>query len=385
MSTPAAAAIPSAPSAAPIPWLDNKAQQRRLGGAIERAIARVVEHGAFLMGPEMRAFEAELAAYAGVRHVLSCASGTDALLMLLMAKAVGPGDAVLCPSFTFTATAEVVHRLGATAVFLDVGDANFNLDPAQLEPGLAAARAAGLRPVGIIPVDLFGQPADYDAIGAFARAHGLWVLADAAQSLGSSRDGRRVGTLGDFAATSFYPTKALGAYGDGGAIFTDDDGLREVLASIRAHGEGRDRYENVRLGLTGRMDTIQAAVLLEKLRIYDEEIAARNRVAERYRAGLGNRVAVPALDAGVRSNWACYTIQVDGRDALQAKLKAEGIPTMIYYPRPLHRQPPYRACPTAGPLAVTERLAGRVLSLPIHAYLEPETQDRIIAAIHDAL
>lgn len=373
-------------SSAPLPFIDLKAQRRRLGPQIEAAIGRVLEHGAFIMGPEVRELEAQLAAYAGVKHCISCASGTDALMMVLMAKGIGPGDAVFCPSFTFAATAEVVALLGASPVFVDVREDDFNIDPQSLAAAIPVAEAAGLTPRAIIAVDLFGQPADYRALQPLADAHGLWILADAAQSFGASYDNRRVGALGDVATTSFFPAKPLGCYGDGGAIFTHDDDFRDVLHSIRVHGQGRDKYENVRLGITGRLDTMQAAVLLQKMTIFDDEIAARNAVADRYAAGLPKSIAAPAVLAGRTSVWAQYTVLLDNRDAVQQALQAEGIPTMIYYLRPLHTQPPYARFPQVpGGVPVTDRLAQRVLSLPMHPYLDVPTQERILEAVHRAV
>jgi dTDP-4-amino-4,6-dideoxygalactose transaminase len=368
---------------APIPFVDLQSQRRRIASGVDRAIARVLEHGQFILGPEVVELETALAAYAGVKHVLSCASGTDALLLLLMAKEIGPGDAVLVPSFTFTASAEVIALLGATPVFVDVSADDFNMDPASLEAAIASVAGSGLTLRGVMPVDLFGQAARYPEIERIAKRHGLWVLADAAQSLGARLDNVRVGALGDFATTSFFPAKPLGCYGDGGAVFCNDEELIAVLRSLRVHGQSpADKYENVRIGITGRLDTIQAAVLLQKLTIFDDELAVRDRVAQRYAAGLGDVVAVPRLRAGATSCWACYTILVDDRDGVAARLKERGVPSAIYYPRPLHTQPPYLKFPAApGGLPVTEHLAARVLSLPIHAYLDPATQDRIIEAV----
>jgi dTDP-4-amino-4,6-dideoxygalactose transaminase len=379
-----AAPVPAALAA--IPFIDLQAQRRRIATDVERAIGRVLEHGQYILGPEVAELERALADYCGVRHALSCGSGTDALLLLLLAQGVGPGDAVFCPSFTFAASAEVIALIGATPVFVDVAPDDFNLAPASFEAALAATAASGLRPCGVMPVDLFGQPARYPEIERIARRHGLWVLADAAQSFGARLDNRRVGGLGDFAATSFFPAKPLGCYGDGGAVFVNDDALLEVLRSLRVHGQGRDKYENVRVGINGRMDTMQAAVLLQKLKIFDDELAARDCVAARYTAALEGVVAVPRLRAGVTSIWASYTIEVDDRDGVVERLKALGIPAMVYYPRPLHRQGPYARFPVApGGLPVTEALAARVLSLPMHAYLDEATQDRIIEGLRASL
>src|ERR1700709_1683794 len=274
--------------AEPVAFIDLAAQRRRLGKSIDEAVSRVLTHCQFINGPEVTQLEAALAAFSGAKHVVSCASGTDALLMVLMAKDVGRGDAVLCPSFTFCATGEAVALTGATPVFVDVDEATFNIDADSLKRGIATARKLGLKPRAVIPVALFGQSADHDAIGAVAEAEGLFVLDDAAQAFGASYKGRRLGTFGLVTATSFFPAKPLGCYGDGGAIFTDDAELAETLRSIRVHGQGSDKYDNVRLGLTGRLDTIQAAILIEKLKIFEDEIAARNRIADPYRARDGD-------------------------------------------------------------------------------------------------
>jgi dTDP-4-amino-4,6-dideoxygalactose transaminase len=372
----------------PIPFVDLIAQRHRLGRSLDDAVSRVMAHCQFINGPEVTQLEADLAAYSGARHVVTCASGTDALLMVLMAKNIGPGDAVLCPTFTFCATAEVVALTGATPVLVDVNEVTFNIDAASLARGIATARKAGLKPRAVIPVDLFGQPADFDAISPVAEAEGLFVLDDAAQGFGASYKGRRLGTFGLATATSFFPAKPLGCFGDGGAIFTDDAALAEKLRSIRVHGHGSDKYDNVRLGLTARLDTMQAAILIEKLKIFDDEIAARNRVARRYANGLGNIVAVPRVADGCTSIWAVYTVRVPGgrRDALVEALKARGVPSMVYYPKSIHQQTAYRHFPVAeGGVAVSERLSQEVISLPIHAYLDEPTQDRIIKAVRDAL
>jgi dTDP-4-amino-4,6-dideoxygalactose transaminase len=372
----------------PIQFIDLGAQRRRLGTKIDEAVARVIDSAAFIMGPEVGRLESDLAAFCGAKHVVSCASGTDALALVLMAKEVRPGDAILCPSFTFAATAEVVAWLGATPVFVDVHEDTFNIDPASLEAALKTARAKGLNPVGVIAVDLFGQPADYGAIVPFCEREGLWLLDDAAQGWGGTYKGRRIGTFGAATATSFFPAKPLGCYGDGGAIFTDDAELDSVLRSLRVHGQGADKYDNVRIGMTGRLDTIQAAVLIEKLKIFEDEIAARNEVARRYNEGLAELATVPFVLEDCVSTWAQYTIRVapERRDALAATLKAQGIPTAIYYPRPLHQQTAYKAFPVGGNgLPVSDRIAREVISLPMHPYLDEATQDRIIGAVQAAL
>ncbi len=372
----------------PIPFIDVAAQRRRLGPAIDAAVGRVLNHCQFILGPEVKAFEAELTAFCGARHVVTCASGTDALVLALRAMGVGAGDAVLCPSFTFCATAEVAVLVGATPVFVDVDATTFNIDAKGIAGAIAIAQEAGLKPKAIIPVDLFGLPADHAAIAAAAKAENLLILDDAAQGFGGVYDNRRLGTFGQTTATSFFPAKPLGCYGDGGAVMTDDDGLAEALRSLRVHGQGSDKYDNVRIGLASRLDTIQAAILSEKLKIFLDEIDARNKAARRYNEGLGDVVTVPTVPAGSTSVWAQYTIRVAGgrRDALAAALKVEGIPTAIYYPIPLHRQEAYKHYPVGkGGVAVSDRLAAEVISLPMHAYLDAATQDRIIDATRRAL
>lgn len=373
----------------PVPFIDLAAQRRRLGKSVDDAVSGVLAHCQFINGPEVAQLEAALAAFSGAKHVVTCASGTDALLMVLMAKDVGRGDAVLCPSFTFCATGEAVALTGATPVFVDVDQATFNMDANSLKRGIATAKKLGLKPRAVIPVDLFGQSADHDAIGQIAKAEGMFVLDDAAQGFGASYNGRRLGTFGLATATSFFPAKPLGCFGDGGAIFTDDAALAEKLRSVRVHGQGSDKYDNIRLGLTARLDTMQAAVLIEKLKIFEDEIAARNEVAERYAQGLGNVVTVPRVASGCTSVWAQYTIRLpDGtdRDGFAAALKVQGVPTAIYYPKSMHQQIAYRDFPVAdGGLPASERLSRDVISLPMHAYLDEPTQERIIKTVRGAL
>ena len=371
-----------------IPFIDLAAQRKRLGPAIDAAVARVLTHCQFIIGPEVTAFERELAEFAGARHAVSCASGTDALVLGLRALSVGPGDAVICPSFTFCATAEVAVLVGATPVFVDVDPETFNIDVKGVPGAVEAAKAAGLKPKAIIPVDLFGLPAEHSAIAKAAEAHGLFIVDDAAQGFGATYHNRRLGTFGQVTCTSFFPAKPLGCYGDGGAVLTDDDGIAATLRSLRVHGQGTDKYDNVRIGLASRLDTIQAAVLCEKLKIFQDEIDARQAVAQRYAEGLKDIVTVPDVPAGLTSVWAQYTIRVSGgrRDALAAALKAEGIPTAIYYPIPLHRQVAYKHYPAGtGGLAGSDRLAGEVISLPMPPYLDATTQDRIVEGVRRAL
>ena len=369
-----------------IPFIDVAAQRRRLGSAVDAAVGRVLSHCQFILGPEVRTFESDLAAYCGARWAISCASGTDALVLALRAMGIGPGDAVLCPAFTFCATAEVAALVGATPVFVDVEATTFNINPEGIAGGIAAARDAGLKPKAIIPVDLFGLPADHAAIAT--QAENLRILDDAAQGFGATYNNRRLGTFGHATATSFFPAKPLGCYGDGGAVLTDDEAFADALRSLRVHGQGSDKYDNVRIGLASRLDTIQAAILIEKLKIFPDEIDARNRIARRYSEALADVAKVPTVPAGSVSVWAQYTIRVSGgrRDALATSLKAEGIPTAIYYPIPLHRQQAYKHYPVGkGGVAVSDRLAGEVISLPMHAYLDLATQDRIIDALRRAL
>jgi dTDP-4-amino-4,6-dideoxygalactose transaminase len=373
----------------PIPFIDVAAQRQRLGKTLDKAVARVFGHCQFISGPEVAQLEAALAAFSGAGHVVTCSSGTDALLMVLMARGIARGDAVLCPSFTFCATGEAVAITGATPVFVDVDEVTFNMDAASLKRGISTAKKLGLKPKAVIPVDLFGQSADHDPIEAIATEEGLFVLDDAAQGFGASYKGHRLGAFGLATATSFFPAKPLGCFGDGGAIFTDDAELAHTLRSIRVHGQGADKYDNVRIGLTARLDTVQAAILIEKLKIFEDEILARNKVAERYAEGLGNVVTVPRLAVGCTSVWAQYTIRLPAgtnRDGFAAALKAQGIPTSIYYPKSMHQQTAYRDFPVAeGGLAVSERLSADVISLPMHAYLDEPTQNRVIAAVHGAV
>ncbi len=366
-----------------IPFVDLAEQQRRIREDLDFRIAKVLDHGGYILGPEVSELEGELAAFAGCRHAIAVSSGTDALLAVLMAKGIGPGDAVFLPSFTFTATAEVVLQCGATPVFVEVDSATFNIDPNFLREAIVHTAAQGqARPAAIVAVDLFGQPADYRAINDLASEHSLFVLADAAQSFGASYHNRTVGTLTDVTATSFYPAKPLGCYGDGGAIFTDDKDLATTCISLRAHGQGEGRYDIVRLGLNARLDTLQAAVLLSKLTIFEDEVRLRRLVAQRYTEKLAELVETPVQLPGTNSIWAQYTIKLPRRDAVAAVLRQRGIPTQIYYPLPMHLQPAYAKYGGGeGSLPVSERLSREVLALPMHPYLDHAA----IAAICDAL
>jgi dTDP-4-amino-4,6-dideoxygalactose transaminase len=364
-------------------FIDLQAQRRRLGPSLERAIMQAVEGGQWVMGPQVAELEKRLSEFAGVKHTIACANGTDALMIVLRAWDVGPGDAVFVPTFTFAASAEVVALVGATPVFVDVLEDTYNMDPASLEWAIAMVKREGkLNPRVVMPVDLFGQTADYRLLEPLCKREGLKMLCDAAQGFGAQLDGRRAGGIGDAASTSFFPAKPLGCYGDGGATFTNDDALAQTLRSIRIHGQGSDKYENVRIGVNSRLDTIQAAILIEKLKAFPAEIEQRERIAQRYNSAFraSNRIVVPHVIEGAQSTWAQYTIQVPDRAKLQADLKAKGIPTAVYYPIPLSSQKGYRHFPSA-PTPVSDRICKTVMSLPMHPDLDAATQDRIIAEV----
>ncbi len=376
-------------------FIDLAAQQRRLKPQIDAAIARVLAHGAYVMGPEVAAFEKDLGDFMGFGRALSCANGTDALVLPLQAWDIGPGDAVFCPSFTFAATPEIVPWVGATPVFVDILPDTFNIDPAALEVAIATVRAKGkFTPKGVIAVDLFGQPADYPAIRAICDREGLKLIADSAQGFGCTLDGKHPLHWADAATTSFFPAKPLGCYGDGGAVLTKSDADWDRMDSFRVHGkavktdlEGQTfdhdpKYMNMRIGRNSRLDTLQAAILIEKLKVFADEIAARNRVADRYADGLKNHVlAVPKVIEGGVSTWAQYTIEHESRDSLMVHLRQQGIPSAAYYPIPMHKQGPYAGFPQPNGLPVTEAKAKTVISLPMHPYLSEDDQDRVIAAV----
>lgn len=383
-------------------FIDLPAQQQRIRMQIEENIRRVLDHGQYIMGPEIGALEQALAEYTGVKHAIACSSGTDALLLALMAYGVGPGDAVFTTPFTFIATAEVVALLGATPVFVDIDPRTFNIDPEKLEQAIqavkqndprfhplpAASQSAALTPKGIIPVDLFGLPADYDRISAIAREHGLFVIEDAAQSFGAEYQGKKAGALADIACTSFFPAKPLGGYGDGGMCFTDDDTLADLMRSIRIHGQGSDRYNNVRVGINGRLDSLQAAILLAKFSLFPEETILRQQAAGRYSALLAQNesLVLPYVPDGYLSVWAQYSILARDnahRAAIQAALQKEGIPTMVYYPKPLHVQDAFAFLGyRPDDLPVSDDCARRIFSLPMHPYLKEDDQKLIADAIN---
>ncbi len=370
-----------------ISFIDLQSQKKRLGDRIERAIHQVLEHGIYIMGPEVSELEKKLSEYCDAKHSITCSSGTDALALVLMAKGIKPGDAVFVPSFTFAATAGVVAFLGATPIFIDVLPDTFNIDPNNLEKGIGIAKELGLKPRALISVDLYGQPADYDLLEKLCQKHDLWLMADAAQSFGATYKARKVGTLGLVTATSFYPAKPLGCYGDGGAIFTNDDNLAEIIKSIRVHGQGKEKYDNVRVGTTGRLDTLQAAILIEKLAIFEEEMLLRQKIAQYYSDHLKEVVTVPLVNEHSTSAWAQYTICLKNQDRNKVikSLESKGIPTAIHYPKPLHKQLAFKQYPTAGTLYISEMLAENVLSLPMHPYLDVELQERIITGVKESL
>lgn len=373
----------------PVRFLDLPAQQRRIAGELRRRLDRVLEHCQFILGPEVAELETALAGFCGARHCVATSSGTDALQIALMAEGVGRGDAVFLPAFTYTATAEVPLVLGATPVFVDVDPRTFQIDPAHLAHRIAETRTAGrLRPRAVIGVDLFGQPADWPALTAIAAREGLFTLDDCAQSFGAALHGHRLGTAALATAVSFFPSKPLGAYGDGGALFTESDDRAALYRSLRTHGEGATRYEVLRTGVNGRLDSIQAAVLLAKLSVFEEELAARERIAGYYDTRLNRVVTTPARVPDSQSAWAIYAILLSdaaARERIREKLAEAGVPTAIYYPRSLHQQPAYRAHHDGTALPVSERLSERILALPIHADLTEAALARVCDALFAAI
>ena len=366
-------------------FIDLKAQQNRIRKKIEKRIQNVLEHGKYIMGPEVFELEEKLAAYIGVKHCISCSSGTDALLIPLMAKGIGPGDAVLTTPFTFIATAEVIALLGATPIFVDIYPETFTIDPAGIRDAVILAQKKGLNPKAIIPVDLFGLPARYHLIEEEAKKHNLFVLEDAAQGFGGAIRGKKAGSFGHAAATSFFPAKPLGCYGDGGAIFTNDDELADIIRSIRIHGDGADKYDNVRLGLNGRLDTIQAAVLLEKLEIFDEEVISRNNIADYYSTRMSESFKTPHIPDGYLSSWAQYSVILPEdleRQSVMNQLKSKDIPSMVYYQTPLHLQSVFNKLGyKRGDFLVSEKISEKILSLPMHPYLDSEQQNHVLNVI----
>ncbi len=363
-------------------FIDLVAQQARIKDKIDARIQTVLSHGKYILGPEVTELEEQLSAFCGAKHTITCANGTDALMLALMALEVRAGDAVFVPAFTFAATAEVVPCLGAVPIMVDCAADTFNMDPESLKRSISHARELGLNPKIVIPVDLFGLPADYSAIEPIAQRENLQIIADSAQGFGARIGNQVTGTFGQITTTSFFPAKPLGCYGDGGAIFTDDSRLAELMISYRFHGKGDYKYDNVRIGMNSRLDTLQAAILIEKLAIYQEEIEARQRVAARYSDALKDRWSVPTIPGRVLSVWAQYTLKANDeaeRDDAMSRLKDAGIPSVVYYPLPLHKQTAYQTFPTdPNGLPVSENLSNRVFSLPMHPYLPESEQDQVI-------
>jgi dTDP-4-amino-4,6-dideoxygalactose transaminase len=371
-----------------IEFIDLKAQRRHIGEAMDNAILGAVNAAQFILGPQVKEFETQLAKFCGAKHAIGCANGTDAIALCLMAMKLRPGHAVICPSFTFASTAEVVAWLGATPIFVDIDERTYNMDPAQLEQAMITAAQHNLEVKAVIAVDLFGQPADYAPIEAFCTAHKLALISDSAQGFGGLYKGRMTGSIGTFATTSFFPAKPLGCYGDGGALFTDDDEYAAIIRSLHVHGKGTDKYDNVRIGVNSRLDTLQAAILLEKLKIYATEIDQRQVVAIRYNEALKDVAITPYVMPDCRSVWAQYTIRVPAqkRQHIMDFLKTRGVPTAVYYPKPLHQQTAYKRYPVVGNgLPISEKLSFEVMALPMHPYMNEETQNYIIDQVREAL
>lgn len=376
----------AAADAGPIRFFDLETPKKMLRADIEMRWQKILDHGAFIGGPEVAELEAQLANWAGAKHALAVASGTDSLVIALMGEDVKATDAIFIPGFTYNATANAVLVAGATPVFVDVDPGTCNMDPAHLEAQVEAVLREGrLKPRMIIAVDLYGLPADYPAIHKIARKHGMLVMADAAQSFGGAQDGKRIGALTDMTATSFYPSKTLGCYGDGGAMLTDDTARFERWSSIRWHGTDAAKKESIRVGVNGRLDSVQCAVLLSKLTIFADEMKARDRIAQRYRAGLGNAVKMQAVPAGSQNAWGLFTIMVENRADMMKRLQDRGIPTSIYYFKALHQHRAFAAHAPRGGLPVCEKLADTVLSLPMHPYVTDAQVDRVVAEVKAAL
>ncbi len=367
---------------APTQFIDLVAQQSRIRSNIETAIKRVLDHGQYIMGPEVKELEAKLQSFTGAEHAITCANGTDALSLVLMAWNIGPGDAVFVPSFTYVATAEAPVILGATPFFVDVCKDTFTIDPQSFKQAIIDCKGIGLNPAAVIPVDLFGQPCDFEAINEVAYSENIKVLIDGAQSFGASLNGVHVGAMGHATTTSFFPAKPLGCYGDGGSVFTDSDEDALLIRSISLHGKGSHKYENVNIGVNSRLDTIQAAILLEKLQIFSNELIEKERVSKEYNVFLGDSVKTPSIRDGARSAWAQYTICLKNRDLAMETLKSHNIPCVIYYPIPLSEQKAYSQFPkVSSGLEVSRMLSNCVLSLPMHAYLKTEDVRRISSVL----
>lgn len=365
-------------------FVDLSRQRSRLDGAIESAISTVLEHGKYIQGPEVGQLEQDIKEFCNVSNVVACANGTDAISLVLMANNIKQGDVVFVPSFTFTSTAEVVCLAGAVPYFIDVKEDTYNIDVDDLIKNIKEAESKDLNARAVIVVDLFGLPADYDRLESICKEYGLLLIVDAAQSFGSDYKKRKTGALGDITTTSFFPAKPLGCYGDGGAILTNNDDVAEKLRSLRVHGKGTDKYDNIHIGMNSRLDTIQAAILIEKLKIYADEIINRNRIANIYSSALCDDFVTPVVPEGLTSVWAQYTIQMEEkrRDAAISSLKEKGIPSAVYYPKPLHLQTAYQSFPSSiNGMHVSEKLPKKCLSLPMHPYLTGEEQESVIETI----
>ena len=367
-------------------FIDLKAQQKQIREKVNKRIQKVLDHGKYIMGPEVFEFEDKLAKYVNVKHCISCSSGTDALLIPLLAKGISKGDAVLTTPFTYIATAEVIALLGAEPVFVDIYPTTFNMDPSKIEGAIDYAKNKGLIPKAIIPVDLFGLPARYRLIQEIADKYNLFIIEDAAEGFGGSIRSKKAGSYGNVASTSFFPAKPLGCYGDGGAIFTNDDDLAQIMRSIRIHGSGLDKYDNVRIGINGRLDTFQAAILLEKLAIFNKELELRNQVAQYYNNSMSDNFQKPILPDQYVSSWAQYSLlskSTRHREGIISSLKKEKIPSMIYYRIPLHLQAVFKKLNyRKGDFPVAESIADRIFSLPMHPYLENHHQDKIVEILN---
>jgi UDP-2-acetamido-2-deoxy-ribo-hexuluronate aminotransferase len=363
-------------------FIDLKTQYKRIESSLHQRMNKIFEATSFIMGPQISEVESVLSKYVGTKYCISCSSGTDALILGLMAKGVGPGDAVFTTPFTFFATAEAISFLGATPIFVDIDKKTYNIDTELLKKAIQNLKTGaqkGLKPKAIIAVDLFGLSADYDVINSIAKENNLFVIEDAAQSFGGVYKGKKCCALSEITATSFFPAKPLGCYGDGGAVFTDSDELNDVMCSLRIHGKGKDQYDNIRIGLNARFDSIQAAVILSKMEIFDEEVALRQNVAKKYTENLKDVCITPYIPAGYQSVWAQYSVQVNDRDNVVKKMKETGIPVMVYYPKPLHLQGAFSSLGyKSGSMPVSEEIAGKILSLPMHPYLQDDDQNKII-------
>ena len=370
-------------------FIDLKSQQKLIRDKIDQRIKKVLDHGQYIMGPEIDELEEKLSNYVNVKHCITCSSGTDALLIPLMALKIGPGDAVITTPFTYIATAEVIALVGATPIFCDIYDRTFNINPEELQKAYDLAILKNLKPKAIMPVDLFGLPARYRLIEKFAKENNMMIIEDAAQGFGGAINGKIAGSFGDVSATSFFPAKPLGCYGDGGAVFTDNDELAEKMKSIRVHGGGKDKYQNDRIGINGRLDSIQAAVLLEKIEVFDKELDSRNKVAKYYTQNINKMFTPPLIPEKYYSSWAQYSIILSdniNRERFMQKLYQNGIPSMVYYKIPVHLQKGYLEYGGQnGDFSVSESISNKILSLPMHPYLTERHIDKVLNSLENSI